>query len=94
MGGLFFFVLLPQTQNTHTYIYICVGKAKNDIDIPENEMIPDSQGRLTDKVEKIQVSTLVHQYLEAQNLGVLAENGMQKAVSTFVEKDDKDAIKM
>ncbi|KAH9818060.1 double-strand break repair protein MRE11 [Melampsora americana] len=64
-------------------------KPKNEIDHPEDEMAPNTQT----KSETIQVSTFVRQYLEAQNLGVLAENGMQKAVSTFVEKDDKDAIK-
>ncbi|EGG01081.1 uncharacterized protein MELLADRAFT_39329, partial [Melampsora larici-populina 98AG31] len=63
-------------------------KPKNEIDYPENEIVPTQT-----KSEYIQVSTFVRQYLEAQNLGVLAENGMQKAVSTFVEKDDKDAIK-
>ncbi|KAG0151051.1 hypothetical protein CROQUDRAFT_598967 [Cronartium quercuum f. sp. fusiforme G11] len=65
-------------------------KPKTEIDLPEDEdMIGDTPAR-----EHIQVSTFVQQYLEAQNLGVLAENGMQKAVSTFVEKDDKDAIKV
>lgn len=48
---------------------------------------------LPERQEKVQVSTLVHQYLEAQNLGVLAENGMQRAVTVFVDKDDRDAIK-
>ncbi|EFP81287.1 meiotic recombination [Puccinia graminis f. sp. tritici] len=65
-------------------------KPKNDIDLPEEEEIEDSQAKAP---EKVQVATLVHQYLEAQNLGVLAENGMQRAVTLFVEKDDKDAIK-
>ncbi|MBW0480653.1 hypothetical protein O181_020368 [Austropuccinia psidii MF-1] len=67
-------------------------KPKNEIDLPEDDVIIDSQGRAT-RAEKVEVSTLVHQYLEAQNLGVLAENGMQRAVSLFVEKDDRDAIK-
>jgi double-strand break repair protein MRE11 len=69
---------------------IDIGKPKNDIDLPEEEEIEDSQAKAP---EKVQVATLVHQYLEAQNLGVLAENGMQRAVTLFVEKDDKDAIK-
>lgn len=67
-------------------------KPKNDIDLPEDNLIFDSQGRVTNS-EKIQVSALVNQYLEAQSLSVLAENGMQEAVTLFVEKDDKDAIK-
>ncbi|POW20493.1 hypothetical protein PSHT_03399 [Puccinia striiformis] len=69
---------------------IGLRKSKNDIDEPEQETLEGSQGKLS---EKVQVATLVHQYLEAQNLGVLAENGMQRAVTLFVEKDDKDAIK-
>ncbi|POW14336.1 hypothetical protein PSTT_03076 [Puccinia striiformis] len=69
---------------------IGLRKPKNDIDEPEQETLEGSQGKLS---EKVQVATLVHQYLEAQNLGVLAENGMQRAVTLFVEKDDKDAIK-
>jgi len=69
---------------------IGIRKPKNDIDLPEEETIQDSEGRSS---EKVQVATLVHQYLEAQSLGVLAENGMQRAVTLFVEKDDKDAIK-
>ncbi|OAV94569.1 hypothetical protein PTTG_03792 [Puccinia triticina 1-1 BBBD Race 1] len=69
---------------------IGIRKPKNDIDLPEEEPLQDSQGNVS---EKVQVATLVHQYLEAQNLGVLAENGMQRAVTLFVEKDDKDAIK-
>ncbi|PLW07467.1 hypothetical protein PCANC_05470 [Puccinia coronata f. sp. avenae] len=65
-------------------------KPKNDIDLPDEEPLENSQGRVS---EKVHVSTLVHQYLEAQNLGLLPENGMQRAVTLFVEKDDKDAIK-
>lgn len=43
--------------------------------------------------EKIQVETLVHEYLQAQTLEVLAENGMGRAVDNYVEKDDTNAIK-
>lgn len=53
----------------------------------------DQDAELPDKIEKIKMSTLVHQYLSAQNLNVLAENGLQDAVTDFVEKDDRDAIK-
>ena len=42
--------------------------------------------------EKVQVSTLVHKYLEAQNLGVLPERAMERAVEEFVDKGDKDAL--
>jgi double-strand break repair protein MRE11 len=70
--------------------FIHTGKPKNDIDLPDEEPLENSQGKVS---EKVHVSTLVHQYLEAQNLGLLPENGMQRAVTLFVEKDDKDAIK-
>lgn len=39
------------------------------------------------------MATLVKQYLQAQSLDVLVENGMEDAVMRFVDKDDKDAIK-
>lgn len=52
----------------------------------------DGVDELTEKTEKVQVSTLVHQYLEAQNLGVLPERAMERAVEEFVEKGDKDAL--
>lgn len=44
------------------------------------------------QVEKITVSSLVHQYLEAQNLNVLSESLIQNAVDEFVGKGDKDAV--
>jgi len=39
------------------------------------------------------MASLVKQYLQAQNLEVLVENGLEDAVMRFVDKDDKDAIK-
>ncbi|GAA5896101.1 MRX complex nuclease subunit [Sporobolomyces salmoneus] len=44
------------------------------------------------QVEKITVSALVHDYLEAQNLNVLSESLIQNAVEEFVGKGDKDAV--
>ncbi|GAA5999486.1 MRX complex nuclease subunit [Rhodotorula paludigena] len=44
------------------------------------------------QVENITVSSLVHQYLEAQNLNVLSESLIQNAVDEFVGKGDKDAV--
>ena len=46
-----------------------------------------------DRLAKLRMSNLVRQYLQAQNLEVLIENGMEDAVMRFVEKDDRDAIK-
>ncbi|CAH7670955.1 Mre11 DNA-binding presumed domain-domain-containing protein, partial [Phakopsora pachyrhizi] len=73
---------------------ISTRKDKNEIDLPDEDLIGREGGETSSsQVAKVQVSTLVHQYLEAQSLGVLAENGMQRAVTLFVEKDDRDAIK-
>ena len=49
----------------------------------------DGTGR---SVEKVTVSALVHDYLEAQNLNVLSESLIQNAVEEFVGKGDKDAV--
>lgn len=47
----------------------------------------------TDRLAKIRMAKLVKQYLQAQNLDLLHEDGLEEAVMRFVEKDDKDAIK-
>jgi double-strand break repair protein MRE11 len=39
------------------------------------------------------MASLVKQYLQAQNLEVLVESGLEDAVMRFVDKDDRDAIK-
>lgn len=46
-----------------------------------------------ERLSKLRMATLVKQYLQAQSLDVLVENGMEDAVMRFVDKDDKDAIK-
>jgi double-strand break repair protein MRE11 len=46
-----------------------------------------------DRLSKLRMANLVRQYLQAQNLEVLPENGLEDAVLRFVDKDDKDAIK-
>lgn len=46
-----------------------------------------------DRLSKLRMSSLVKQYLKAQELDVLVEGGMENAVMRFVEKDDRDAIK-
>jgi double-strand break repair protein MRE11 len=56
-----------------------------DVDAGSDDGIP--------AVSRIKVETLVHEYLKAQQLEVLAENGMGRAVDSFVEKDDTNAIK-
>jgi double-strand break repair protein MRE11 len=61
----------------------------------DEEEWADDAGVLTanDKLAKLRMSNLVKQYLQAQNLEVLVEEGMEDAVMRFVEKDDRDAIK-
>ncbi|BGP09204.1 meiotic recombination [Rhodotorula toruloides] len=49
-------------------------------------------GRISSQTEKVTVSSLVHDYLEAQNLNVLSESLIQNAVDEFVGKGDKDAV--
>lgn len=49
-------------------------------------------GALSTQFEKITVQSLVHEYLEAQNLNVLSESLIQNAVDEFVGKGDKDAV--
>ncbi|WVF68869.1 DNA repair protein (mre11) [Kwoniella sp. CBS 6097] len=74
-------------------------KVKNNPDLPDEEDEEwegdDDPSALTtsDRLAKLRMANLVKQYLQAQNLEVLVENGMEDAVMRFVEKDDKDAIK-
>ncbi len=46
-----------------------------------------------DRLSKLKMANLVKQYLQAQKLEVLVENGLEEAVLRFVDKGDKDAIK-
>lgn len=46
-----------------------------------------------DRLSKLRMASLVKQYLQAQSLEVLVENGLEDAVMRFVDKGDKDAIK-
>ncbi len=47
----------------------------------------------SDRLAKFRMAKLVKQYLQAQNLDLLVEDGLEEAVMRFVDKDDKDAIK-
>lgn len=69
-------------------------KKKVEMDNPDQELVDEAleEAGIEDKMEKLKVSTLVSKYLEAQNLGVLPEGAMQRAVEDFVDKGDKDAI--
>ncbi|KAI0692701.1 Mre11 DNA-binding presumed domain-containing protein [Cytidiella melzeri] len=45
-----------------------------------------------EKLSKIRVHALVHEYLSAQELQLLGELGMSDAIELFVDKNDTDAI--
>ena len=61
------------------------------IDQPELS-IDDPELTTAEKLAKVRVETLVHEYLAAQEMQLLGEAGMSDAIETFVEKDDIHAI--
>ncbi|KAH8829233.1 Metallo-dependent phosphatase-like protein [Flagelloscypha sp. PMI_526] len=69
------------------------GKRGPKVTIDEPELsIDDPELTAHEKLEKVRVSTLVKEYLSAQELQLLGETGMSDAISLFVEKDDIHAI--
>lgn len=76
------------------------AEVKNNPDAPdeEEEIDFDDDGNdtaatVSERLSKLRMANLVKQYLQAQNLEVLVENGLEDAVMRFVDKDDRDAIK-
>lgn len=71
-----------------------IGKSKVTINEPKLDDLEHAMSveGATEQMEKITVSALVHDYLEAQNLNVLSESLIQNAVEEFVGKGDKDAV--
>lgn len=67
--------------------------AKVTVDQPELS-IDDPDLTTSEKLAKVRVATLVKEYLGAQELQLLGENGMSDAIQLFVEKDDIHAIQM
>ncbi|GAA6060679.1 hypothetical protein JCM10212_005061 [Sporobolomyces blumeae] len=69
-------------------------KAKVTINEPKLGDLADAMAveGVSAQMEKITVSALVHEYLQAQNLNVLSENLIQNAVEEFVGKGDKEAV--
>ena len=65
--------------------------AKVAIDQPELS-IDDPDLTNSEKLAKVRVGTLVKEYLAAQELQLLGENGMSDAIQMFVDKDDIHAI--
>lgn len=82
----------------HESLLTCIAESTNMPDLPDDE-IDDWEGEdptamtANDKLSKLRMANLVHQYLQAQQLEVLVENGLEDAVMRFVDKDDRDAIK-
>ena len=58
------------------------------IDEAQAEEEPDGESQ--EKV--IRVENLVKEFLSAQTLSVLEENGLGEAIENFVDKDDKRAL--
>lgn len=77
------------------------AESANKPDMPEFDMKwegeegADGEEAMTvrDRLAKLEMSSLVKGYLKAQELQVLAENGLENAVMRFVDKEDKDAIR-
>lgn len=69
---------------------IADGKKDTSTEVPQEFV--DQYSLPSEKLSKIRMSKLVSEYLHAQKLEVLAENGFEDAVSGFVDKDDKTAI--
>lgn len=90
---------LPGTQHALGESKLTSIESKNVPDAPEDDMEDedwedDAEGlTTTERLSKLRMANLVKQYLQAQNLEVLVEGGLEDAVMRFVDKDDKDAIK-
>jgi double-strand break repair protein MRE11 len=55
-----------------------------------DDAIPDEEEESQDRI--IRVENLVREFLSAQTLSVLEENGLGEAIESFVDKDDKKAL--
>jgi double-strand break repair protein MRE11 len=54
--------------------------------------LEDPDISITEKLQKVRVGALVKEYLSAQELQLLGEDGLSEAISSFVEKDDSHSI--
>jgi len=52
----------------------------------------DADGEEDSQEKVIRVENLVKEFLSAQTLSVLEENGLGEAIESFVDKDDKRAL--
>ena len=65
--------------------------AKVTLDEPELS-IDDPEASVGEKIARVKVETLVHEYLAAQELQLLGERGLSDAIKLFVDKDDPHSI--
>lgn len=56
------------------------------VDVDVENLMP------AEKFERIKIGGLVKEFLHKQNLELLNPDGLERAVTNFVEKDDRDAI--
>ena len=54
--------------------------------------IDDPDVPVGEKIARVRVETLVHEYLAAQELQLLGERGLSDAIKLFVDKDDPHSI--
>lgn len=54
--------------------------------------VDDPELSISEKLQRVRVATLVKEYLAAQELQLLGENGMSDAIQQFVEKDNSHSI--
>jgi double-strand break repair protein MRE11 len=66
-------------------------KKKIQIDQPSLS-IDDPELSISEKLSRVRVQTLVKEFLAAQEVQLLAENGMADAIELFVDKDDTHSI--
>lgn len=69
------------------------NKSAGKVTTDEPELSIDDPSLTTaEKLAKVRVHTLVHEYLAAQEMQLLGEAGMSDAIELFVDKDDTHAI--
>jgi len=66
------------------------GTKRTTTVIDEAEIQDDGDEESHDRI--VRVETLVREFLSAQTLSVLEENGLGEAIESYVDKDDKRAL--
>lgn len=68
-------------------------KKKKQSTSKKEKKTADMESAMNDKDGDLEVQTLVNDMLQSMNLSLLPEVGMNEAVSKFVDKDEKSALK-